>query len=188
MITGEWLFQWKCFISNKIGSSVSAVGKASPELKSKINMSANKEIGVLPPGPINNHEFFQKNGELKAGLTLNKDYRGVNFQVWRLLQQIYGGGPHVVRDNLEIYSEDVEKQYRLVCQQQRCSEERKSAARSQDKEEHNIQQVADKPVEPSHLKLSKALFAKAGTGSYPRMSRRPRRNESLDSSRPVIGG
>ena len=56
-------------------------------MKKKLRISPNKEIGILPPGPITNNEFFIKNGDLpdivlKKGLILNKDYRGVNNQVW----------------------------------------------------------------------------------------------------------
>jgi hypothetical protein len=59
--------------------------------------SENKDIGVLPPGPIYNDSFFTRQnreevkGEaepevsIKPGLELNKDYRGVNFEVWNLL-------------------------------------------------------------------------------------------------------
>ena len=83
MISGDWLFQWKCFISNKISNSA----QASVELKNKIRFSPNKEIGILPPGPICNDDFFisEQEGLLKDDLELNKHYRGVNYQVWNLL-------------------------------------------------------------------------------------------------------
>ena len=73
-------------------------------------MSSNKEIGVLPPGPINNNNLFiivkesdddrnsglaslaptemsatikiVKTHQLRNDLTLNLDYRGVNKDVW----------------------------------------------------------------------------------------------------------
>ena len=52
-------------------------------------MSPNKEIGVLPPGPICNKDLFEKTKEgfptIKEGLILNEDYRGVNKEVWDLL-------------------------------------------------------------------------------------------------------
>ena len=84
--------------------------------------SENKDIGVLPPGPIYNDSFFtrghksesQENPEpetIKNGLELNKDYRGVNFEVWNLLQKIYGGGPLIVREDLDIYSRDIKDEY-----------------------------------------------------------------------------
>ena len=48
---------------------------------------------------------------IKPGLQLNKDYRGVNFEVWNLLQKIYGGGPLIVREELDIYSKDIKDEY-----------------------------------------------------------------------------
>lgn len=40
---------------------------------------------------------------LKKDLELNKHYRGVNKDVWQLLHKIYGGGPCIVREELDIY-------------------------------------------------------------------------------------
>jgi hypothetical protein len=37
---------------------------------------------------------------------LNKDYWGVNQAVWFALIKIYGGGPPIVREALDIYSAD----------------------------------------------------------------------------------
>ena len=56
MISGDWLFQWKCFISNKISSSA----KVSQEVKNQVQFSTNKEIGILPPGPIYNQDFYTR--------------------------------------------------------------------------------------------------------------------------------
>ena len=56
MISGEWLYQWKCFISNKISNSSSV----SNEQKSRVLLSENREIGVQPPGPIKNDCFFTR--------------------------------------------------------------------------------------------------------------------------------
>jgi hypothetical protein len=42
---------------------------------------------------------------------LNSDYRGVNKEVWNLLYKIYGGGPVIVRDKLDIYSQDFTEEY-----------------------------------------------------------------------------
>jgi hypothetical protein len=109
VISGDWLYQWKCFISNKVSNSPNI----TQEQKNKVSISTNEDIGVLPPGPIYNDFFFTRRhpeeskeeakGEqpemvIRAGLQLNKDYRGVNFEVWNLLQKIYGGGPLIVRD------------------------------------------------------------------------------------------
>lgn len=46
---------------------------------------------------------MQKRG-IRKGLDLNKDYRGVNKEVWVLLNKIYGGGPTIAREELDIYS------------------------------------------------------------------------------------
>lgn len=97
-----------------------------------MRVSPNKEIGVLPPGPINNNNLFIivkseashfnesdsslsqhtrpkviKTQKLRGDLTLNEDYRGVNKDVWLLLNKIYGGGPIIVRKRLDIYSKDM---------------------------------------------------------------------------------
>lgn len=97
--------------------------------KDRVRVSPNKEIGVLPPGPINNNNLFIivksqdaqlnqsdisltspkviKTRKLRGDLTLNEDYRGVNKDVWQLLNKIYGGGPIIVRKRLDIYSKDM---------------------------------------------------------------------------------
>jgi hypothetical protein len=88
MISTEWLYKWKCFISNKISSSsvVKNGGSIAKELTESVRKSGNDKIGILPPGPINNDELFMKtaNGEhkLRPDLEINKDYRGVNKEVW----------------------------------------------------------------------------------------------------------
>ena len=70
ILSGDWLFQWKCFISNKISNSSSA----TTESKNKVRFSKNKEIGILPPGQISNALLFitDEHGEqgnvLKPGL------------------------------------------------------------------------------------------------------------------------
>mmetsp|Transcript_22943 Transcript_22943/g.35362 ORF Transcript_22943/g.35362 Transcript_22943/m.35362 type:complete len:93 (+) Transcript_22943:1583-1861(+) len=46
IVSNEWLFKWKCFVSNKISSS------ASQSLRDRVVQSENPSIGVLPPGPI----------------------------------------------------------------------------------------------------------------------------------------
>ena len=121
MISGEWLYQWKCFISNKISNSSSV----SNEQKSRVLLSENRDIGVLPPGPIKNDGFFTRdpnNSEkgndpnsfiIKPDLELNVHYRGVNHQVWHLLFKIYGGGPVIAREELDIYSKDLSDQINL---------------------------------------------------------------------------
>ncbi len=101
MVSAEWLSQWKSFISNKVKQ-----GQADT-----IRMSENPAVGVLPPGPISNHTLFasikESSSELKSDLQLNTDYRGVNREVWQIFQSLYGGGPTIVRESLDIYSKDL---------------------------------------------------------------------------------
>jgi len=49
----------------------------------------------------------ESNSELKPNLKLNQDYRGVNKEVWQIFQSLYGGGPTIVRETLDIYSKDL---------------------------------------------------------------------------------
>ncbi|KAF9117058.1 Ubiquitin carboxyl-terminal hydrolase 33 [Mortierella sp. AM989] len=51
--------------------------------------------GDKPPGPIKNSQFLKDNGQPRAGM--KRDYRGINFNVWNYLYNIYGGGPEFVR-------------------------------------------------------------------------------------------
>lgn len=91
MISSDWLFQWKCFISNKV----------SAQHADQVRASENDRIGVLPPGSISNHDLLVKtsNGDfqIKPNLLLNEHYRGVNKDVWHLFHNLYGGGPVLVR-------------------------------------------------------------------------------------------
>jgi len=47
---------------------------------------------------------------MRTDLSVNKDYRGVNKEVWQLLHKMYGGGPIIVREALDIYSKDLSKE------------------------------------------------------------------------------
>jgi hypothetical protein len=49
----DWYLQWKCFVTNDM------TDKTLNNTKKKI--SPNKNIGVLPPGPITNSNLFDKN-------------------------------------------------------------------------------------------------------------------------------
>ena len=83
----------------------------------------------MPPGPISNECLFEKvpiisnpvetsKGKyatrIKRGLIVNKDYRGVNHEVWTILLKMYGGGPQLVRDDpIDIYSRDMGSEFTL---------------------------------------------------------------------------
>ena len=56
MIGSEWLFKWKCFVTNKISKAV------SQDIVHEINCSSNSRIGILPPGPITNYTLFENDG------------------------------------------------------------------------------------------------------------------------------
>ncbi|TNV82503.1 hypothetical protein FGO68_gene3499 [Halteria grandinella] len=104
MISSDWLYRWKCFVSNKVSSG------ASIESQAQLRRSESEKIGILPPGPISNDSLFEKVGDVmrvRRGLELNVDYRGVPREVWQIFHRMYGGGPPIVREDLDIYSQDL---------------------------------------------------------------------------------
>ena len=56
MISSDWLFKWKCFVTNKISKT------ANQNLVQEIRQSSNSRIGILPPGPITNFTLFVQDG------------------------------------------------------------------------------------------------------------------------------
>lgn len=71
----DWLYKWKCFVSNKVSSSA-----GDDHAKMSLRRSENDKVGILPPGPISNDTLFEKLGKnsetskdpkLKRGLVLN---------------------------------------------------------------------------------------------------------------------
>ena len=56
MISNEWLFRWKSFVTNKISKP------PSQEIVETIRKSPNSKIGILPPGPITNNSLFELDG------------------------------------------------------------------------------------------------------------------------------
>jgi len=56
MISSDWLFKWKCFVTNKISKT------ASHDVIIEIHQSSEKLIGILPPGPITNYTLFEQDG------------------------------------------------------------------------------------------------------------------------------
>ena len=53
MISSDWLFKWKCFVTNKISKAV------NQNILHEIKQSPNSRIGILPPGPITNYTLFE---------------------------------------------------------------------------------------------------------------------------------
>ena len=140
MISCDWLFKWKCFVSNK----VSKTAMTNPNMQNEIRMSQNQRIGILPPGPISNHCLFVNEGmqgEMWAASMLNeskspkstrinkniikhnlvneKDYKTVKKEVWDKFSKIYGGGPAIIREKPYIYSAAVEEKSPITLSRQR---------------------------------------------------------------------
>jgi len=59
------------------------------------------------PGPIDNSRLLDRNGAPRPNLRPVDDYRGVNQAIWVFWQQRYGGGPAVLRRQLDLYSAPV---------------------------------------------------------------------------------
>lgn len=126
MISSDWLFKWKCFVTNKISKAV------NQDILHEINQSLNSRIGILPPGPITNYTLFEQDGivmdttmfgtsanthkpkaqkaqpEIREDLVVELDYKTVKKEVWSKFIKIYGGGPSIVREKPYIYSAAVE--------------------------------------------------------------------------------
>lgn len=133
MISSDWLFKWKCFVTNKISKAV------NPSILQEINQSSNSRIGILPPGLISNFKLFEQDGvsldqtvfsngadsskskaqasfaemqqctpEIREDLVVELDYKTVKKEVWYKFLKIYCGGPSIVREKPFIYSAAVE--------------------------------------------------------------------------------
>lgn len=124
MVSCDWLYKWKCFVSNKISKST----MPNSTVQNEIRTSINSRIGILPPGPISNHCLFASEAQqawlgeskspkssartyrqaIKSNLVNERDYKTVKKDVWEKFIKIYGGGPAIVRDKPYIYSNQVE--------------------------------------------------------------------------------
>ena len=127
MISSDWLFKWKCFVTNKISKAV------NQDILHEINQSSNSRIGILPPGPITNYTLFEMDGivldqtmfgysntkskptnaslkpQIREDLVVELDYKTVKKEVWSKFVKIYGGGPSIVREKPYIYSTPIEE-------------------------------------------------------------------------------
>ena len=75
----------------------------------QIILSENINLGVLPPGRIDNNKISDnvKNDEklkLKKGLKIQKDYIVVNQLLWEWFLFNYGGGPEISVENNSLSS------------------------------------------------------------------------------------
>lgn len=134
-MSSRWLYYWKCFVQNRVTASSYFEEHELLEWAETVPRSDNPEIGILPPGPISNHlDLFvqtapvdERSGKslpleiisttsngslnklLKAGLRVNIHYKAVSPYVWYLLQVNYQGGPSLVREAIDIYSQDMQR-------------------------------------------------------------------------------
>lgn len=95
LVNAEWVNNWKRYVKGKPVSNF---------------------WEMCAPGPITNDRLFEKEDptKLRANLRLKLDYIGVNACVWWLFMHVHGGGPAIVRDDLEIYSQELPLETELV--------------------------------------------------------------------------
>jgi len=67
----EWFLQWKCYVINDLSDKYLT--------NNKKRISSNKQIGVLPPGPIQNICLFDRNVTEFNEKTLKKGLKKVIF-------------------------------------------------------------------------------------------------------------
>ena len=51
LVSNKWLYNWRCFIQNKVTLNSLFDNK---KWARKVSKSINLDIGVLPPGPVTN--------------------------------------------------------------------------------------------------------------------------------------
>jgi len=82
LISKEWLDSWRRFVLEGVN-----------------------EI----PGPIDNNILLLQAGMPKLGLIKGQHYRGVTKAVWMYFIDIYGGGPAIIRKEIDIYSAPIKE-------------------------------------------------------------------------------
>jgi hypothetical protein len=55
-----------------------------------------------PPGAITNDELIGHGGAVNRELVVEKHYRAINGRAWKKLVQVYGGGPSILADRIDI--------------------------------------------------------------------------------------
>jgi len=80
IIDDSWLIKWRKFVTGR-----------GPRR-------------YLPPGKISNHTLIQQLALNRKDIAIAKEYRCVNFNVWRFYELVHGGGPIIARQEQEIYS------------------------------------------------------------------------------------
>ena len=95
-IDSSWFNRWKSYISNDLKDKIMS--------NNEKYISDNINLGVLPPGPIDNNKIcdntvYNEKYNLKKGLRIKKDYIIVNQLLWEWFLLNYEGGPEVIMEN-----------------------------------------------------------------------------------------
>jgi hypothetical protein len=72
--------------------------------KEYLRPSVSQLDGIQPPGPIDNSMLLTKDGLPRPNLMKTTHYRAVNRHVWAALHMLYGGGPAVRRNRIDLYA------------------------------------------------------------------------------------
>ena len=114
-IEASWLNKWKCFINNDCTEKIMSNNEKP--------ISENKNLGVLPPGIINNIklcDIYKPHGKyrIKSGMKNKKDYFIINQYLWEWFLLNYNGGPEIQMDDysssLFSIEEDVAKNENII--------------------------------------------------------------------------
>ena len=100
-IDSSWFNRWKSYISNDLKDKIMS--------NNEKYISDNINLGVLPPGPIDNNKIcdntvYNEKYNLKKGLRIKKDYIIVNQLLWEWFLLNYEGGPEVIMENINASS------------------------------------------------------------------------------------
>lgn len=71
---------------------------------------------MCAPGPVTNQRLLDKEHKTlpRPNLRLRVDYIGVNAKVWWLFMHVHGGGPPIIREELDMYSASAQAETELV--------------------------------------------------------------------------
>ena len=97
IIDYKWITDWKMFVKNT--RYLNALGSKK---------AVTKGVGILDPGPISNHNLFDEYGQMKQGLKNGVHYCCVNSETWKILYDIYSGGPIIKRVTPDLYSLEID--------------------------------------------------------------------------------
>lgn len=103
LVDALWVNKWKCYVRAEHATDIR---------------------DMCPPGPITNDRLFDKDNsdQTRKNLRLRLDYIGVNARVWWLFMHVHGGGPGLVREELDIYSTELEPETELELDELRWSD------------------------------------------------------------------